>query len=171
MAEVRMRTLLLATGGTALLVAAIVATVLVLVLDSDRGERKDVSANEESDGVTQESVEKDAPPKGPPLYKTIDPSIVVNFESDSGPDYLQVKIELMARSQSVLERVQLHMPAIRNDLILLLSQQDPVALRSHSGKTELRSDILEAVRAVAAEGAPDDAPNVEAVYFTNFVMQ
>lgn len=170
MAEVRMRTLLLASGGTALLVAAIVATALVVVLGPEAEQREGIAGNEE-DGSKQEAVEKDAAPEGPPLYKTIDPSIVVNFESDAGPAYLQVEIELMARSESVLERVQLHMPAIRNDLILLLSQQDPVALRSHSGKTELRNDILEAVRAIVAPGEPDAAPNVEAVYFTNFVMQ
>jgi flagellar FliL protein len=76
----------------------------------------------------------------------------------------------MSREQAVVDEIKNNEPAIRNDLVLLYSAQQPEALLAPEGKEKLRQATLEAVRkTIAAEGAKAEA--VEAVYFTSFVIQ
>ncbi len=76
----------------------------------------------------------------------------------------------MSRDQAVVDEIKNNEPAIRNDLVLLYSAQQPEALLAPEGKEKLRAATLDAVRkTIAAEGAKPEA--VEAVYFTSFVIQ
>jgi flagellar FliL protein len=61
-------------------------------------------------------------------------------------------------------------PIIRNDLLLLFSNQKATDLETNAGKEQLRTDALAAVRKVLAanEGKPE---KIDAVLFTTFVMQ
>ncbi len=104
------------------------------------------------------------------IYYKFDPAFVVNFGSDGNTRYLQITLEAMSREQAVIDEIKNNEPAIRNDLVLLYSAQQPEALLAPEGKEKLRQATLEAVRkTIAAEGAKAEA--VEAVYFTSFVIQ
>lgn len=104
------------------------------------------------------------------IYYKFDPAFVVNFGSDGNTRYLQITLEAMSREQSVIDEIKNNEPAIRNDLVLLYSAQQPEALLAPEGKEKLRDATLDAVRkTIAAEGAKPEA--VEAVYFTSFVIQ
>ena len=104
------------------------------------------------------------------IYYKFDPAFVVNFGSDGNTRYLQITLEAMSREQSVIDEIKNNEPAIRNDLVLLYSAQQPEALLAPEGKEKLRAATLDAVRkTIAAEGAKPEA--VEAVYFTSFVIQ
>jgi len=109
---------------------------------------------------------------GVPLYLTLDPPFVVNFMHRGTMRYLQLSLDLMFHEQAMLDRVKEHMPAIRNDLILLLSNQEFETLSSPDGKEVLREKIMVAVNEILeidpATLAEEDAGQV---YFTNFVMQ
>lgn len=106
----------------------------------------------------------------PAIYYALDPAFVVNFEAEQLVRFLQVTIELMSRDAATVDFIKQHDPVIRNDLLLLLSNQQYTALATAQGKEQLRQRALEAVRAVATrEGA--DPGKIEAVYFTSFVMQ
>lgn len=106
----------------------------------------------------------------PALYYKLDPSFVVNFEAEQLVRFLQVTIEIMSRDPATVEFIQQHDPVVRNDLLLLLSNQEYAALATAQGKEQLRARALAAVRAVATrEGG--DPQKIEAVYFTSFVMQ
>lgn len=106
----------------------------------------------------------------PAIYYALDPAFVVNFEAEQLVRFLQVTIELMSRDAATVDFIKQHDPVIRNDLLLLLSNQQYTALATSQGKEQLRKRALEAVRAVATrEGA--DPGKIEAVYFTSFVMQ
>ena len=61
------------------------------------------------------------------------------------------------------------MPAIRDRVIILLSSKSEDHLMDTEGKEQLREEVLAAVQNVLKEN--NDNPAVEAVYFTNFVMQ
>jgi flagellar FliL protein len=166
MAEVRVRTLVLSVVGVVIVVGGIAAGVLMFA----SGGMDDGAAADAEPARAETAAPERAEPKGPPLYKEVEPPILVNFDADTELSYLQVQIELMARAKSVLKRAEQHMPAIRNDLILLLSEQKPDELRSGDGKKRLRGQILDTVRAaMGTSGAADET--VEAVYFTKFVMQ
>lgn len=157
--------LLLAGGGTG------AALYFAGVFDSADG-------GDEVADETQAETELAKPPAT--FYLALDPEFVVNFEDQGVATYLQVGIQLMAHDQAVLSAVQHHMPAIRNNILLLMSNQKYTEMKTTAGKEKLRQEILETVQQVLAEEAPakqaDEQPtagtaSVDAVYFTSFIMQ
>jgi flagellar protein FliL len=122
-------------------------------------------AEEGTEGATAE-----AAAAAPALYVKLEPPFVVNFSSAGKARFLQVAIEVMTRDPHVAEELDRHNPAIRNDLLLLLSNQQQDALASREGKEKLQQETLAAIRHViqANGGEPE---SVEAALFTSFVMQ
>jgi flagellar FliL protein len=127
------------------------------------------AAGDKDKSEKSENSEKSAK-KSPPLYYKFDPAFVVNFGGEGSARYLQVTVEAMAREQGILETLKNDEPAVRNDLVMLFSGQDNATLMSPEGKDKLRGQTLEAIRKVLnSEGAKGS--QVEAVYFTSFVIQ
>ena len=110
-----------------------------------------------------------AAPSGPPHYLALKP-FVVNFQSGQAVRYLQVSLQVMSRDPATLTLLKQNDPVVRNDLLLLLSNQRYATLDTEAGKQRLRAAVLADVRKVvgAAGGHPS---HVEAIYFTSFVMQ
>jgi len=110
------------------------------------------------------------PPSGQPLYFPLDPPFVANFEGDQQVRFLQVTAQIMTHDPKTVEALKAADPIIRNDLLLLFSNQKAAELASNAGKEKLRAAALEAVRKVLAanDGKPE---KVDAVLFTTFVMQ
>jgi flagellar protein FliL len=110
------------------------------------------------------------PPAGPPLYVALDPPFVANFQGDQQVRFLQVTAQIMTHDPKTVEALKAADPIIRNDLLLLFSNQKATDLATNEGKEKLRAAALEAVRKVLAanEGKPE---KVDAVLFTTFVMQ
>jgi flagellar FliL protein len=107
--------------------------------------------------------------RSPVSYIPLDPPFVVNFLPDSDVRFLQVTIELTTRNPEVEALIRHNSPAIRNNLVFLFSGQDPMALATREGKDKLRREALDAAQQVITEeGGPAE---IEAVYFTSFVMQ
>ncbi len=91
----------------------------------------------------------------PPIYLTLDPPFVVNFTHRGTLRYLQVSLELMYHDPLLLAKVTERMPVIRNDLILLFSNQDYEKLSTSAGKEALRHEIFHAVNhVIGIESAP-----------------
>ena len=105
----------------------------------------------------------------PVTYLALEPAFVVNFEDQGAIRFLQVSVEIATRDPKVVEAVKLHMPAIRDRLIVLFSGADYPTLASRDGKETLRTQAKQALQEILrAQGAPDA---IEGLYFTNFVMQ
>jgi flagellar protein FliL len=113
---------------------------------------------------------KAAAPVLPPIYVNLDPPFVVNFEAESMVRFLQVTVSVMTRDPHSEEVLKKNDPRIRNDLLMLLSNQHYDDISTREGKEKLRVASLQAVRAVvqSSGGEPD---KVEDLYFTAFVMQ
>jgi flagellar protein FliL len=111
-----------------------------------------------------------SPPSGPPLYVALDPPFVANFQGDQQVRFLQITAQIMTHDPKTVEALKGADPIIRNDLLLLFSNQKAADLASNEGKEKLRAAALEAVRKVLAanDGKPE---KVDAVLFTTFVMQ
>jgi flagellar FliL protein len=110
------------------------------------------------------------PPSGPPLYVPLDPPFVANFQGDQQVRFLQVTAQIMTHDPKTVEALKAADPIIRNDLLLLFSNQKATELATNDGKEKLRSAALATVRNVLAVngGTPE---KVDAVLFTTFVMQ
>lgn len=106
----------------------------------------------------------------PPRYITLDPPFVVNFEAQSMVRFLQVTVGVMTREIAIETLVKANDPRVRNDLLMILSNQTYETVSTAEGKEELRKRCLESIRAIVREMKGDPA-KVEALYFTSFVMQ
>jgi len=107
-------------------------------------------------------------PEAEPIYFAISPAFLINFEQEGRTRYLQIEMQVMSYDQAVIDKVEANMPAVRNDLILLLSDQDYPALGTVEGKDGLRKQVLDSINSVIRSRG---AFRLENVYFTGFVVQ
>ena len=107
--------------------------------------------------------------KSAPIYFAFDPPFVVNFIENNQIRYLQITMEVMTRDEQVVEDLKTHMPVIRNNLILVFSNQTYDTLSTSAGKLKLRDEALAEIQQVLKNETGKSG--VEAVYFTSFVMQ
>ena len=105
----------------------------------------------------------------PPIYHGLDPDFVIAFQNPKTVRFVKASIEVMVRDEDVIEDLKLHMPAIRDAVIMMFSSKTEDELITAEGKEKFRQEILKTIRDTL-EGLTG-IPGVEAVYFSNFVMQ
>jgi flagellar protein FliL len=108
-------------------------------------------------------------PKTPELYLPLDPAFVVNFQDQDSTRYLQVGVTLMTHDANAVQAMKDSDPVIRNALVMLFSSQTYAGLSDTAGKKKLQAQALDAVRKIVADKT--GKPDVDALYFTSFVMQ
>ncbi len=102
-------------------------------------------------------------------FIALNPPIIVNIMDGNKIRHMQVIIEIKLTDPAKAAKVDLHKGPIRHELILLLSSQDAATISSAKGKEQLRKDALQAIQKVLQK--LEDDPIVEALYFTNFIIQ
>ena len=112
--------------------------------------------------------EGEAPKK--PIYYALEPAFVVNLKEGGRARFMQITVQLMTRDEKVIQAVEHHQPPIRDAMIMLLTHQDSETMRSVPGREQVRQQALTEVRDVVAEVA-GIKQGIEAVYFTDFVIQ
>jgi len=105
----------------------------------------------------------------PAIYFPLEPAFVVNFKDRGRTRFLQITMEVMARDPQIIEDIKAHMPLIRNNILLLLSNQQAEKLHSPEGKEEIRQSVLEEM--IKILGEETGRIKVEGLYFTSFVTQ
>lgn len=141
------------------------------------GDHADTADTAQADGDGEEGDDEEGDGEGdgeedviqPAIYLPVDPAFVVNFAAQGKARFLQVTVEVMTRDPHMPDQIKLHMPVIRNNLMLLFSSQSYDGVSTLEGKEALREEALEVVQQILEEETGD--PGVEAVYFTSFVMQ
>jgi flagellar FliL protein len=103
------------------------------------------------------------------IYFAFPDPFTVNFETDQGLRFLQVSLEVMSYQQEAIDGIQTHMPVIKNNIILLLSNQSYGTLVSLEGKEKIRQDVLNEIQGILTKHKIK--AKVQEVYFTTFVMQ
>lgn len=118
----------------------------------------------------------------PAIYFDMAPNFTINFNVNGRQRYLQAAMTLLLRDPALEELLKLHMPAIRNGLVMLLSSKNFEELQTPEGKETLKEEALEIInkqlkkeqQALAEKSEDEEKPKitqVEEVLFTNFVMQ
>jgi flagellar FliL protein len=104
------------------------------------------------------------------LFYALDPPFVANFEGSQAFRFLQVSVRVATRSDETMALLKSQEPIVRNDLLMLFSQQDAEKLSLAAGKKALREEAIKTVRnsVKQAGGKPE---SVETVLFTSLVMQ
>lgn len=107
--------------------------------------------------------------KGAASYLPLAPAFVVNINDGDASHFLQVEIEVAAKSPAAVEALKLHNAQIRNALLMLLGAQTAADVASREGKEALQKKVLEEIQKILSKET--GKPGVDAVYFTSFVMQ
>ena len=77
-------------------------------------------------------------------YHALKPSIVSNLTG--GPRYIRCDVQLMTEYASELPKIELHEPALRHTILMLIAGQDGNQLKSRKGKESFRLAALDAVQ-------------------------
>ena len=107
--------------------------------------------------------------KLPALYEPMAPAFVVNFNANGRQRYMQVSVTLQARDPADLKALMVHLPVIRNNLVMLFSGQSFDSLATPVGQEMLRQKVTASVQEVAQKELGKVV--VEQALFTNFVLQ
>lgn len=137
------------------------------------GHKKPAAAEGAEAGAAEKGEHGEAAPSGdkksPAQYLAMEPAFVVNLEDDEAMRYLQIDVEIMTRDPKALEEIKVHMPRIRNTLLMLFTQQHYHEIVTREGKEKLQVQALSEVQKVLKDET--GKPGIDALYFTNFVMQ
>ncbi len=147
-----------------LVLAAVVGGAAYFMLGSDSQTQGGEPAVMDASGQAQA-----VKPDKPPIYLGLDPDFIVAFQDPKKVRFLKASLEVMVYDQDVIEDLKLHMPAVRDAVLLLFSAQKEEDLISLEGKEAFRAQILEKIRSTLERLT--GSPGVEAVYFSNLVMQ
>ncbi len=102
-------------------------------------------------------------------YINLKPAFVTNYGISARLQYLKVDISVRVESQDDVALVEQHLPYLRNNLILLLSQQTDAAVSSAEGRQQLRAAALEEVQKVMQD--EQGSKVVSDLLFNNFIVQ
>ncbi|HRH12889.1 MAG TPA: flagellar basal body-associated protein FliL [Azonexus sp.] len=105
----------------------------------------------------------------PPVFVPMEPFTVNLQHDDLSPQYLQVGLSLKVADSAVVDALKLHMPEIRNRVLLLLSSKKASDITTLEGKQALSAELMHEISQPLAGSA--QAKGVESVLFTSFVIQ
>lgn len=94
-------------------------------------------------------------------------SVLVNLEGKR--HYLRADIQLLVDSAEHVERMKVHMPAIRHSLIMLFSGRNPEQVAAVDERERLRQSAKEEVKKALAQYGADDG--LQDLFFTDFLVQ
>ena len=193
-----------AKGGKKKLI--IIIAVLVLVLGGGGAAllMKKKPADDEEDSGGHGKTEATEPakakakhdPKHPPTFVPLDP-FTVNLADKESERYAQIGITLEIDDAKTADDLKVYMPAIRNNILMVLAHKTAAEILTREGKEKLAKSILyAAVRPLGFEVDEDadadepEAPAVDAakkkkkkkkaappalpvtaVHFSNFIIQ
>jgi flagellar FliL protein len=133
-------------------------------------------------------------PKHPPTFVPLEP-FTVNLADKESERYAQIAVTLEIEDSKTADELKVYMPAIRNNILMVLSNKTATQLLTREGKEKAaRSILYAAVRPLGYdiddeddedEAAADEAPKkkkkkkkapptnlpVTAVHFSNFIVQ
>jgi flagellar FliL protein len=136
----------------------------------------------EADGEESQAEARPArpDPKAVPTFVALDP-FTVNLADREAERYAQIGITLELASEKATDRIKAYMPAIRNNILMVLAHKSSQQLTEREGKEQLAAEVLrESLRPLgyeppaAARKVPvddDDPPPVVRVHFSNFIIQ
>ena len=121
-------------------------------------------------GISTSHAEEEGEAPGLVQYIEMKPSFVLTYGPPSPKlAYAKVDISLRVDSRAAEEAVEHHMPALRNTIVMLFSQQTDDIMSNQQGREKLRNDALAALQKQMEEEVGQ--PTVGDLLFTNFVVQ
>lgn len=179
--------------GKKKLIIIIVAVVLVLVLGGVGAllmlKKGAAEHDEEQADAPAAAVVSKRDPKSPPVFAPLEP-FTVNLADKEAERYAQVGITLEMVDQPAADALKVFMPAVRNNILMLLAHKTSTELLDRVGKEMLAREVKrETARGLGFELEEEEheeevtskkkrkkrpaAPElpITAVYFSTFIIQ
>jgi flagellar FliL protein len=121
--------------------------------------QKGDSAQEEPAEVEEEVPEETIGP----IYKM--DTLIVNLADQGGKRYLRTTMELELSAPEVEQEIQLRMPQLRDQILMVLPSKKYEDISTTEGKIALRDELIIKMNSVLKKGT------VKTIYFTEFVVQ
>ena len=103
------------------------------------------------------------------LYVGLTPALVGNYGPGPKLKYYKADIALRVTGKKTEEQVAYHEPLIRNQLVMLFSQQTDENMANEGAKEQLRQEALKQVQQVLTQD--EGQPIVEDLLFNNLIIQ
>ena len=105
------------------------------------------------------------------IYYAISEPFTINFlnQSKKKARYLQIKVTLKGIDQGAIDGAEQNLPMLQDALLDLFSEQSYEQVSSIEGRQTLQQDTLETLKSLLKKETGNDA--IDAVYFTNFILQ
>lgn len=182
---------LIIIAAAAVLVLALAATAALLLLKKKPADEEDAEGGEAAAAqVEPESPKSKKDPKAVPVFVPLEP-FTVNLADREAERYAQVSVTLEVADSNAAEKVKAFLPAVRNNILMVLAHMTSAQMLEREGKVQLAEEIRrETSRALGidpdgdAEPAPKKGPKkkakpkkeplvlpVTAVHFSNFIVQ
>jgi flagellar FliL protein len=171
--------------GKKKLMLIIAAAALVLLLAGGGGAawwmmKKNANASEDTEVVEADAEDhSEAKPKKKkdekkqvPVFLPLE-MFTVNLADRESERYAQVGITLELSDAKTGDVLKAYMPAVRNDILMLLAHKKAGELQERSGKLALAREIRRAAMKPLSDddSEPDDDAAVRAVHFSSFIIQ
>lgn len=104
-------------------------------------------------------------------YYNLKPTFVTNFGPPDTPRlmYLKADVALRVLGSAGLSAADTHAPALRNQLVLLLSGLDENSVTTSEGREDMKLEALEALNEILVQ--EEGEALIDDLLFTNFVVQ
>ncbi|NQZ54487.1 MAG: flagellar basal body-associated FliL family protein [Piscirickettsiaceae bacterium] len=113
----------------------------------------------------------DESPSPKAIYYTFPEPITINFIQQSQKEMrlLQVKVALMSYDQTIIDAATQNLPMLQDSLRTLFTEQTMEAVSTIEGRKGIQETALKTLKSIFKQEIGKD--NIEAVYFTSFIMQ
>jgi len=163
--------------GRLLIIIAVVAVLLLAAgggaawyfLGRDDGAAAVAGAKGKKGKAAAEAASKAEAVQAPPIYHPLDPPFVANLPPGGKAKMLQAAVRIQTRDPSLVTFLQQNDPMVRHHLLSLLGAQDAAGLLTRPGREQLQADVQKTLAKLVQDNGGEGA--VEAVYFTQFVLQ
>lgn len=109
-------------------------------------------------------------PKKVPSYVSLGKSMIINLATTKKRlTFLQLKVDVLVDGEDAKLIVESHVPAIRHEILLLLSEQNALDMKTPSKRNDIRKLATQQVIELMDELAEN--ANIEDVLFSSFLIQ
>lgn len=121
------------------------------------------------DGTETEDNTEQELQKASAIYYPLKPPYIVNIDAKGRRRYLQAELTILTREEDVIAAIEMHKASVDHTMNMVLSGLVFEEIQSAEGKELLRIQLTTALQDVFKKEI--SKPGIEAVLFTNFVMQ
>lgn len=151
---------LLVIIGAGVLVLLLVAGGLAAFLMKSKAPAEDEGEEAPAAAARHAPAKHDAK-KSPPAFLPLDP-FTVNLADKDGERFAQIAVTLELDDAHFDEQIKAYLPAIRNNILMVLAQKTAAELLTREGKELLARQIIrEALRPMGIEVEDEDTPEDE----------